>query len=177
MNKYILFLRAVNVSGKNIIKMTDLKEKLSSVGFEQIKTYIQSGNICLESKLDLSQVLKQVKSLIKKEFGHDIDVFVLTVNEIQQSLDNNPFSKELPPNKVFVTFMDRIPEKNLIEDFKSLKLQPEEFHVTEKLFYFYLPDGMANSKLNNNLIEKKLKVKSTGRNLNTINKILNLIKQ
>jgi uncharacterized protein (DUF1697 family) len=177
MNKYIIFLRAVNVSGKNIIKMAELKEKLISAGFQQVRTYIQSGNICLVSKSNVEQVLNQVKSLIKKEFGHDIDVFVLTENEIQEALDINPFSKELPPNKVFVTFMDRNPEKILIEDFKSLKLQPEEFHVTEKLFYFYLPDGMANSKLNNNFIEKKLKVKSTGRNLNTINKILNLIKQ
>jgi len=177
MNKYIIFLRAVNVSGKNIIKMADLKEKLKSAGFSDVRTYIQSGNICLTSEANASEVFKRVKTLIKSEFGHDIDLFVFTAQEVQESLDRNPFSNDLPPNKVFFTFMDRIPENSLIEDFKNLELKPEEFHIIQKLFYFYLPEGMANSKLNNSFIEKKLKIKSTGRNINTIHKILNLINQ
>jgi len=174
MNKYIVLLRAINVSGKNIIKMADLKEKLQLVGFVNVHTYIQSGNILLESENNSSEIMKQINSLIKDEFSLDIDIFVLTKHELRESLEQNPFSKDLPGNRVFITFLDKELHSTQVEEFKKLNLSPEEYLINKKCFYFYLPEGMANSKLNNNFIEKKFNVKSTGRNINTINKMLDL---
>lgn len=173
--QYIIFLRAVNVSGKNLIKMAELKEKLSKAGYRDVQTYIQSGNIALQSDKDSEQVAAQIKSLIQQEFGLDISVFVLTKEEILDSLEACPFSHELAPNHVFITYLDKQPEQAALEVFKAIDLGQEEYLHKGKLFYFYLPSGMAKSKLNNNFIEKKLKVNATGRNLNTINKMLTLI--
>jgi len=173
--QYIIFLRAVNVSGKNLIKMAELKEKLSKAGYQDVQTYIQSGNILLKSDESSEKLATQINSLIKNEFGLDISVFVLAEKELRKSLDDCPFSAELAPNHVFITYLDKEPENTVLELFKSIDLSPEEYMHKGKLFYFYLPSGMAKSKLNNNFIEKKLKVIATGRNLNTINKMLTLI--
>ena len=173
--QYIIFLRAVNVSGKNLIKMAELKEKLLKAGFRDVQTYIQSGNIVLQSDESSEKVSTQIKSLIHAEFGLDISVFVLSEADLRSSLENCPFSVDLAPNHVFITYLDKEPEHIALELFKNIDLSPEEYRHRGKIFYFYLPSGMANSKLNNNFIEKKLKVIATGRNLNTINKMLTLI--
>lgn len=173
--QYIIFLRAVNVSGKNLIKMAELKEKLAKAGFRDVQTYIQSGNIVLQSDEDSEKVATQINSLILQEFGLDISVFVLTEEELMSSLEACPFPSDLAPNHVFITYLDNQPENTALEAFKAIDLGQEEYLHKGKLFYFYLPSGMAKSKLNNNFIEKKLKVNATGRNLNTINKMLTLI--
>src|SRR5690606_14304418 len=111
----------------------------------------------------------------KDEVCLEISVFPLAEKELRKSLDDCPFSAELAPNHVFITYLDKEPESTVLELFKNIDLGLEEYLHNGKLFYFYLPSGMAKSKLNNNFIEKKLKVIATGRNLNTINKMLTLI--
>ncbi len=175
MNKYIIFLRAVNVSGKNLIKMSELKDKLSNSGFLNVKTYIQSGNIIVNTAENRESVISTIKTILTNYFELDIDVFVLTKNELQTFLDHNPFSIDLPKNKVYFTFLNKTPAQEEIDNFHNIDLAPEEFKIVNNILYFYLPEGMANSKLNNNFIEKKLKVRGTGRNVNTINKMLSLI--
>ncbi len=98
---YVVFLRGINVSGKNIIKMSDLKEYLSANDFTSVQTYIQSGNIILKSRLDKEKVENEIANLIEKHFSLKIPIFVFTTDEIENSLKNNPFSDDLPGNKVF----------------------------------------------------------------------------
>ncbi|QBR13127.1 DUF1697 domain-containing protein [Sphingobacterium sp. CZ-2] len=174
MNSFIIFLRAVNVSGKNLIKMADLKALLVKEGYQDVKTYIQSGNVFLKSNLSAKELKTNFNQLLKKHFQLEISCFVLTIDQVKKALANNPIKREMEGNKLFFTFLDDTPKKENIDALEALDISPEEYHLNEDLLYFYLPNGMSNSKLNNNFFEKKLKVNATGRNLNTINKMLQL---
>ncbi|HUH25635.1 MAG TPA: DUF1697 domain-containing protein, partial [Flavobacterium sp.] len=98
MNTYVVLLRGINVSGKNLMKMTDLKQLLLINGFCDVVTYIQSGNIVLKSMLSAQQIERTIHELIATHFQLSIAVFVLTVNDIKTALTNNPFANETPTN-------------------------------------------------------------------------------
>ncbi len=167
MQQYIVFLRAVNVSGKHIIKMQDLKAALQSAGFEAVQTYIQSGNLVLKSKSGVPAVMRQIKELIATEFNLDIEVFVMTKDALQKALDHCPYGVECAANRVFITFLERKPDAVLVEALQSIDHKNEFFAIWEHVLYFYLPEGMAKAKMGNPYFESKLKLKATGRNLNT----------
>lgn len=174
MSQYIVFLRAVNVSGKNIIRMQALKAVLQAAGFEGVQTYIQSGNLLLESKLKAPALEKQLKALIAAEFQLNIEVFVKSREALQLALDHCPYGAECPPNRVFITFLDRRPDTALLEQLQAIDHKDEVFEVWEEVLYFYPPEGMAKSKMSNQYFETKLKLKATGRNVNTVRKMLEL---
>ena len=176
MQTFVVLLRAVNVSGKNIIKMAELRSALISAGFEQVSTYIQSGNIILRSNSKKQQVRDAIKELIDHQFGVKTEAFVLTLTELETALRYHPFDSSCEPNKVFVTFLSDIPGEDLLENLKKADHGAEAFEVNNKVLYFHVPDGMAKAKMNNNYFEQKLKVVATGRNLNTVRKLIELAK-
>ena len=155
--------------------MAELKEILSQQGYKYVATYIQSGNIVLASFEDPETVSLTIRQLIATHFNLTIDVFVLTEKKLKEVFNQNPFDSALPGNRVFATFLYTSPHEEAIAAFHAMDLGEEQFKVIENIVYFYLPEGMANSKLSNNFIEKKLKVKSTGRNMNTVQKMINLL--
>ena len=172
MKTYIVLLRGVNVSGKNIVKMAVLKAVLIDNSFKNVTTYIQSGNIVLGSDLEKDVVEKKIQQLIDDQFQLQIAVFCLDLQEMETALQNNPFIENIEPNKLFFTFLNEEPAADL----EKIDFATDQFKVIDKVLYFYLPKGMANSKLNNNFFEKKLQVIATGRNLNTIHKLIDLAK-
>jgi len=176
MKTYIVLLRGVNVSGKNIIKMAFLKDILIDNGFKNITTYIQSGNIALSSNLEKHEVEAKVQQLIYDHFQLQIAIFCLDLQEIETALQNNPFTENIEPNKLFFTFLNEEPSTDLLSDLEKIDFANDQFKVIDKVLYFYLPNGMSNSKLSNNFFEKKLKVTATARNLNTIHKLIDLAK-
>ena len=176
MKTYVVLLRGVNVSGKNIIKMAVLKTVLIDNDFQNVTTYIQSGNIILSSDLSKEAVSKKIQQLINDHFQLQIAVFCLDLNEMETVLQKNPFTDNIEPNKLFFTFLNEEPAADLLADLEKIDFATDQFKVIDKVLYFYLPKGMANSKLNNNFFEKKLKVTATGRNLNTIHKLIDLTK-
>ena len=176
MKNYIVLLRGLNVSGKNIVKMADLKTVLNDNGFKNVTTYIQSGNIVLSSDLPKEAVATKVQELIYDHFQLQIAVFCLDLQEMETALQHNPFTENIEPNKLFFTFLNEEPSADLLADLSVIDFGKDQFKVIDKVLYFYLPEGMSNSKLNNNFFEKKLKVTATGRNLNTIHKLIDLAK-
>ena len=164
------------MSGKNLIRMAELKEVLVQYGFEEVNTYIQSGNIALASVEDAETVSLTIRQLIGEHFNLAIDVFVFPEDKLKEAFNQNPFDSALPGNRVFATFMNIQPGEEARKAFEQMNLGDEQFKIIGDVFYFYLPQGMANSKLSNNFIEKKLKVKSTGRNINTVQKMIALLK-
>ncbi len=172
MNLFIALLRGVNVSGRNIIKMSDLKESLSSLGYQNIQTYIQSGNIIFASDSSNIEILQnQIKKLILRDFGYTIQVMVFTKNYFLRVFQNNPLIgiTDIDYKKLCVTFLNISPDQNLLEeithDFS------EKIILDEKVLYLFYPNGIGRSKLNSNFIDKKLKTISTTRNWNTISKL------
>jgi len=175
MQRFAVFLRGINVSGKNIIKMEELKKQLSAAGFSDVFTYIQSGNIVFNSSHNKEETERKVAELIKEKFQMDIPVFILSSEDLKQALVNNPFPADSEPSKLFFTFLKGDLSPELLEKLKQLDHGEEVFHLEGNVLYFYLPEGMARSIMNNNYFEKKLKITATGRNLNTVRKMLEML--
>jgi uncharacterized protein (DUF1697 family) len=164
-NKYIVLLRGVNVGGKNLLPMKELKVLLEDAGFEKIKTYIQSGNVVL---MGTKNPQSTIDALIKNEFGFTPQVMVLSEDEFNLAISNNPYH-EHEGKLVHFYFCKETPKVN---DTKLEKLtsESESYELAGNVFYLHAPNGIGRSKLVAS-IESCLGVAATGRNLNTINKL------
>lgn len=181
MNKYIVLLRGINVSGQKIIKMKELQQHLLNIGFTKVKTYIQSGNIILESdKVDIIEIKSHINSMLQKIYGFSVDMYITDANYIQNSLENNLFAEFENQNNVYLGFISGIPNEEklnkFIMEYKSKRYGEELFNIINQTLYFYLPSGQANSKFSNNFFEKKLGISLTTRNINTCKKLIELCK-
>ncbi len=174
MQQHIVLLRAVNVSGKNLIKMADLKKHLSEYGYMDVLTYIQSGNIILSSKENPGEVKENIQRLINEKFSCNVEAIVVSREILERILDQNPFPVDYPPNKVFVTFFNKNITTDQILTLKDFEAGEEKFSIYESNLYFYLPEGAAKAKLSNNFFENKLKVKATSRNISTVQNLLKM---
>ena len=177
MKKFIALLRGINVSGQKKIKMSELKSLLEKAGFQDVITYIQSGNLIFSSNEKSGEKLvKKISSEIKRRFGFDVQVIILTLKEIEYTLKNNPFIKRKKESeRLYVTFLSNIPSKENLQKLNSIDYSPEEYKVDRNLIYLFLPNGAGKAKLNNNLFENKLKVDGTTRNWKTIKTLSELI--
>ena len=170
MNRYIILLRGINVSGKNKLPMAELREILNELGFQNVQTYIQSGNIILDSEETKEVTCQKIKEGITAEFGYDVPVLARTPEEWKNTLEKYPFSQENEKIVAF-TFLDRITKESVIEVKGS---NEDKYKITDDVVYLYCPSGFGNTKLTNSVIEKKLKVTATTRNLKTTIKLLEL---
>lgn len=172
MKRYLCILRGINVGGHRKILMKDLVLLLEKANLQNVKTYIQSGNVSFDSEVLPNEVLEgKIKLLIEKQFGYDVPVIVLTKEEIEDTINGFPFSDEI---NAHVTFLQSKPSKQLIEELKSVDYTPEEFIIKGKVVYLKSIEKYHQSKLSNNLFEKKLKVAATTRNWKTVNKLKEL---
>jgi uncharacterized protein (DUF1697 family) len=170
-------LRGINVSGKNIIKMDALKMMLSNLKYENITTYIQSGNVVFQSNIDNSEKIeKQIKNSIKVTFNVDIPVLIMEFSIIKKIIIQNPFVKDESKKKTFLhtTILSKMPNNSDIVNLESLKNIHDEFIIIGQVVYLYCPNGYGNTKLTNNFFEKKLNCSATTRNWNTMNKLFSL---
>lgn len=175
MKTYIALLRGINVSGHKLIKMADLRESLHKRGFEGVQTYIQSGNIVFKNKGgELFELEEAIKKAILDDFGFDVPVLVRTAKDLESILKNNPFAKEENTKQLFFVLLKQPPTKALVEEFDELKFEGEDFHITDACVYLNCKIGFAKAKLNNNFIERKLKVEATARNLRTMQKLVEM---
>ncbi|MGB3725416.1 MAG: DUF1697 domain-containing protein [Glaciecola sp.] len=169
MNTYIVLLRGINVGGKNLLPMNELKLLLESNGFENVSTYIQSGNIILQSNTDPKNVMK---TLIQSQFGFSPEILVLSDIEFDLSVKNNPFSEH--EGKLVHFYYCKNTPKMDIAKLKKFISETESYELSGNVFYLHAPDGIGRSKLVAN-IESCLGIPATGRNLNTINKLMGMI--
>jgi len=174
MKTYIVLLRGINVGGHKKVPMAELRELLSNSGFLNVQTYIQSGNVILESPDDNAQNIEDIiKKAIIDHFGFEVSILVRTRQELQTVFDNCPFSEEKKINSYFM-ILHTIPEKNLIESVSHISYPNEEFVISDTCIYFYCSIGYGNAKFNGNLFERKLKTPATTRNYRTMVKLLSL---
>ena len=173
--KFVVLLRAVNVSGKNLLKMADLKSKLLEEGFEDVQTYIQSGNIVLSNALSSKEIENSINKLIQTNFQLDIDVFVFTEQEFKTIIAESPYTDASEGNKIFITVLKDLPAQENIDRLAQVDKKNDEYALKDQILYSYLKEGMSNTKLTNPLFESKLKTRSTGRNLNTYLKLQTLL--
>jgi uncharacterized protein (DUF1697 family) len=173
--KYVAFLRGINVGGKTIIKMEELRKVFSSLGFENVKTYIQSGNVVFETdETDEAKLTAQIEAAIEANF-FKTPVMIRSVEAITDAIANNPFaSEEFTDKQMHLVFLSEklSPEKE--EMLLSNNRESEKFAVRNREVYCLLRDGVADSLLGKKYIDNKLKVAATARNWRTMNKILEI---
>ena len=177
---YISILRGINVGGHNKIKMDDLRKLFANAGFGKVQTYIQSGNIIFETKKTTTIFLEKIiADEIKKQFGFNVPVLVIELEELKNVIKNNPFAKDKLKNENYlhVTFLSGKPAKENIAQIIAGNFLPDEFIVINKAVYLHCPNGYGNTKLNNNFFENKLKLTATTRNWKTVNEILKIAEE
>lgn len=181
MPNYLALLRGINVSGKNIIKMDDLRSRLEAAGYTNIKTYIQSGNVLFVSPVKSKQKLAGAfEKFITEQYGYTISVFVLDAGDVEKAVASMPFSDGREPEgpgskKLYVTFLSDVPSDENMEKLRQAPIGEDKIEVIDNVLYFKLESRASESKLSNNLIETKLKLRATTRNWNVTLKLLELL--
>ena len=174
MKIHISILRGINVSGQKKIKMADLKALYEQLGFKNVQTYIQSGNVVFERDETNPKKLEQlIFDGIKKQYGFEVPNLILSPTEVEDALNKNPF-KDI--DKMYFTFLADIPTKENIEKLYTYNFEEEYYELIGKVVYFHCPNGAGRAKMSNNFFESKLKVMATSRNLNTTKKLLEMAK-
>ena len=172
--KYIAFLRGINVGGKNKVKMETLREICIAQGFENVKTYINSGNIIFETrKTDDKTLIAEIEKAIEKEFGLQIKTIVRSVSEMEDIVKNNPFDGQFENDKdLHVFFLDEEMPDEKRELLLSNNNENEMFAVRGREIFCLLKISVLDSLIGKDYIAKKLKIPSTARNWRTVNKVL-----
>jgi uncharacterized protein (DUF1697 family) len=178
--KYIALLRGINVSGQKMIKMKDLIKVFESLGFINIKTYLQSGNVIFEHEVvDILELTDKIENKIIEAFGFTVKTIILTNDELESIINSNPLlnGSDIDQDKLHVTFLSEKPEQSKLDNLEIKKEIEEKFMIILKEVYLYCPNGYGRTKLNNAVFEKKLKVIATTRSWKTVKNIFDLSKQ
>ena len=174
MTIYISILRGINVSGQKLIKMDALRKMYENLGFRNVTTYVQSGNVVFSSDVIEPCILEgKISQQIEKVFGFIVPVIVMTSEKLKQIIDNNPFLKDANKDQAFlhVTFLSSKPSNYDQKAIEVKKQEGEDLSFSDDAIYLYCPNGYGNTKLTNNLFETKLKVRATTRNWKTTNEL------
>jgi uncharacterized protein (DUF1697 family) len=170
----IAMLRGVNIGSHQKVSMAELRTLCTGLGLRGVQTYIQSGNVLFhEESGDLSAVAGKLDQAIEKRFGFRPGLVLRTAAELRKVVAKNPFAGRaaVQPNQLLVVFLTVSPTRQAREKILAVDC-PEELRVIGRELYIYYPEGMAHPKISIVRIEKMLGSVSTGRNLNTVNKLL-----
>ena len=157
--------------------MEDLRALYSSLKLRDPQTYVQSGNVVFKTdESDLAILAKRIEAGIEKKFGFRSDVILRTAADLRRVIEKNPFAgrTDVDPSKLLVTFLASDPGEEVREKIRAIEASPEELWMDGCELYIYYPNGMGRSTLAFPVIEKALKTSATGRNWNTVTKLLEL---
>lgn len=170
MPTYIALLRGINVGGRTKIAMADLRALFAELGHEDVKTYIQSGNVVFKTSQGRAAVAKELESRIAKDLGVTCSVLLRTKAGLARVLKGNPFlGPETDESKLHVTFLAEKPAAEKVTALDPRYGAPDELAVVGSEGYVHAPGGYGRTKLNNTYIEKRLGVAATTRNWRTVN--------
>jgi uncharacterized protein (DUF1697 family) len=176
MKTLVALLRGINVGGKTKVPMAKLASTLSSLGFEDVRTYIQSGNVVFRSRAaGTPRLAARTERRIRDELGIDVAVLLRTPAELAKVVKSNPFLRAgADPSKLHVVFMDSVPARKAVAGLAPARSAPDEFELRGREIYLHLPNGFGRSKLTIDYFERRLGVRATARNWNTVNKLIAL---
>jgi len=180
MPTYISLLRGINVGGHNNVPMERLRALCEELGFQQVKTFIQSGNVVFETaKRSPAELSLKLEKRILAEFGFPVSVVTRTVDELGQAIAGNPFGKEskAEPAKVHIAFLSQAPKAEAVKKLETLATKTEQLRHAGREVYLYYRDGMGKAKLTGAVIERALGVAATARNWNTVTKLYEMAEE
>jgi uncharacterized protein (DUF1697 family) len=168
-------LRAVNVGGRKLL-MADLKRIAGETGFAAPSTLLASGNVLFGTTLSSEAAAAKLEAAIQKDLGLSTDVMVRDLSELKAVIAANPFSRQAKeePSRLMAMFLTGEPQGEL-SVLESACVGGEEIKPGPGCLYIWFPGGAGASKLANGLTERRLKVRGTARNWNTVNKLAGLL--
>jgi uncharacterized protein (DUF1697 family) len=171
---WIVLLRGINVGGNNRLAMSDLRELVTTLGHTDVSTLIQSGNVVMTSpRSDRSTMASEICAGIATSFGPKVSAVLRTPDELRAALANNPFTTD-DGTRVLITFLSDEPSPTDVAVLEGDRFLPDRFEVVGSELYGYYPNGAGRSKMTLDYFEKRLHVRGTGRNLNTVAKLIDL---
>lgn len=170
---HILLLRGVMPKGKNKVPMAQLREALTQTGLQEVRTYIQSGNVLLSSEKTCPELEALVHDVIAQHFGGDIRVVAREVPQFRTIMERNPFQGEDTERQYF-TLMASQPSAEKLQAFLAADYAPETVKVVDDVIYALYATKVSDSKYHNNYFENKLRIAATTRNYNTMMKLVTL---
>lgn len=175
MATYVALFRGINVGGKNILPMKDLRALLGTLGCEDVKTYIQSGNAVFRHReTDTASLARLIREAIASSHGFDPAVLLLTGDNLVEAAQSNPFPEgESDPSKLHLFFLGAAPENPDLGAIQALRTDDERFALVGEVAYLLAPAGIARSKVAARA-ERLLGVAATARNWRSVTKILEL---
>ena len=175
--RYVALLRGINVGGNTMIKMAELKAVFQGCGFENVVTYINSGNLAFDPQSDGDELLlvSRLEKAIETNFGKQIPVMIREQSSIDNIIASNPFEGESESHKeMHVLFLREEMPTEKVDQLMNAAPRGERFAVIGREIYCHLPLGVADSLLGKSFIAKKLKVAVTGRNWRTVERLATL---
>ncbi len=174
--RYVALLRGINVGGTTMIKMELLRATFSSLGFENVKSYINSGNLAFDTaKTDDGKLAKKIRDAVKKDFEKEISIMVRSVAEIEEIIANNPYDGQFDNDKdLHVFFLETELSSEKRELLLDLNSEAELISVRGRTVYYLLRISIVDSVMGKGFIDKKLKVPATARNWRTVQKLAEL---
>ncbi len=171
----IVLLRGINVGGHRRVPMAALRELLTSLGYDNVRTHLQSGNVLLESGAASTRVKRAIEQGLADQLAVDVEVFVRTRDELADVIAYDPLGRVADnPSRYLVSFLSGKPDPAVVREAKATDVGSERFIVHGREIYAWHPKGVHNSKLVKVLSERRLGVTATARNWNTVTKLLEL---
>jgi uncharacterized protein (DUF1697 family) len=174
---YLALLRGINIGGKNKLPMKDLIGIFAESGCEDVRSYIQSGNVIFGAAPGIAAELPGlVADRIADRFGYRTPVVLRTAEELAGVIARNPFLGEgCAEDELHVYFLADRPDPDRVARLDPDRSPPDRFSVSGREIYLRLPDGMARTRLTNAYFDAKLATTSTARNWRTVTKLLELM--
>ncbi len=172
---WVVLLRGINVGGANRLAMADLRAVTTALGHTEVSTFIQSGNVILtSSRSDRAAIAAEICAGIERAHGLTVAAVLRTPAELGESLAANPFATETNGSRVLITFLSQRPSPADIATLEPDRFVPDRFELVGSELFAHYPSGAGRSKMNLDYFEKKLHVRGTARNLNTVAKLIEL---
>jgi len=173
--RLVVLLRGINIGSRNRIAMPALRDALEEAGYDDVRTYVQSGNVVLSSRASAKQAARDVERLIADRFGLEIAVVARTRNELAKVVDRNPLGRVAKdPKRYQVSFLEAKPAAKVVRELEAVASDRERIVAVGREIYAWHPGGVARSKLWARLAGKDLGVTATARNWTTVTKLLEL---
>lgn len=179
MQTYIALLRAINVSGKNTINMDQLRTLFEDLGFTEVQTWLQSGNVVFASaENNTGDIAQRISNAIKNTKGYNVGVLIMSAGSLKQVLNGNPFLNDPDKNPAFmhVTFLESASNADAAI-IGARASEGEDFLISGKTVYLYCPFGYGRTKLTNSLFESKLKTTASTRNWKTVTELVKMSRE
>lgn len=172
-------MRGINIGGHRKILMADLKSLFSGLGFMNVQTYIQSGNVVFSSKngSSCSNLSRIIQKKIKEVYGFDVPSIIINADDFSKTIQNNPYLKDHKKEGLFLSFLSNKPAEKELLEINKYSFLPDKFEIFKSYVFGYCEGKYHKTKISNQFFEKKLKVSATTRNWKTVLKLLEMVEK